>query len=167
MMPSVRGLFRIAALMSVTITAACGEVEPKPAAAPPTSASDVVGHEATAVSTATVFGLAPRERADLERAALAGDGEASFRLALFYGMAGGEDGGVHDEDGQDALKERRWLELAAEQGHESGKFNLAVLVAKTDCPRARRMMEQIVRETGDSDTRRSGTYWLEDSRFDC
>jgi len=123
------------------------------------------------VSTATVFDLAPADYAALERRATSGDGEASFRLSQFYSMAGGSDGRSDDDlvGGDDAVQELRWLELGASQGHETAKFNLAVMLARSgrDCARGLALMTAISKESPSSDTRKGAGYWLRDASFEC
>ena len=141
------------------------------------SESDRQGEELTAASgagdasSATVFDLAPADYAALERRATSGDGEASFRLSQFYSMAGGSDGRSDDDlvDGDDAVQELRWLELAASQGHETAKFNLAVKLAQSgrDCARGLALMTAISKESPSSETRKGAGYWLRDPSFEC
>lgn len=122
-------------------------------------------------STATVFDLAPADYAALERRATSGDGEASFRLSQFYGMAGGSDGRSDDDliGGDDAVQELRWLELAASQGYETAKFNLAVtlVLSGRDCARGLALMTAISKESPSSDTRKGAGDWLRDASFEC
>ncbi len=117
-------------------------------------------------SSLTVFDLTPEEKSSLSVRALGGDAEASFRLAEFYTFAGG-DGDPNINDDHDRREERRWLELATEQGHRTAKFNLAVSIAKDDCPRARAMMNEIIDEATDPEQRRYATGWLKEPRFAC
>ena len=118
------------------------------------------------VSTLTVFDLSPTEKTALAERALGGDAEASFRLAQFYSLAGG-DGDPNVNDEHDHREELRWLELAAEQGHPAGEFNLAVVLAKDDCPRARSIMTKIRDGAAESRRRDSAASWLRDPRFAC
>ncbi len=102
---------------------------------------------------------------------MAGDGEASFRLAQFYGMAGGKDGRT-DRDlvvGDDAVQELRWLEPGASQGQETARFNLAVKLAQSrrDCTRGRAMIEDISRSSSNAETRENAGDWLQDLAFQC
>ncbi len=127
---------------------------------------------ATAVgSTGTVFDLTPAEHEALESRAALGDAEAAFRLSQFYSMAGGSDGRSYADlmGGDDAVQELKWLEVAAAKGHETARFNLAVVLAQSgrDCPRARAMMAAINRESPDPSARESAGYWLRDDSFQC
>jgi hypothetical protein len=60
--------------------------------------------------TQTWYALSPQEYSELERQQSAGDGEAAFRLFMFYAFS------KHDQD-----KARRWLRRAIELGHETAK----------------------------------------------
>lgn len=111
-------------------------------------------------STADVFDIHPDDRPELEERALGGDPEASFRLAQYYSLSG-------TGAASDAAYERQWLELAAQQGHRTGKHNLAVLVANEDCPRAVAMMQELIESATTPEEARGAASWLEDPSFQC
>lgn len=117
---------------------------------------------AASTDTGVVFYVAPAEQAALERRANAGDAEASFRLAEFYGLSGGPDGRA---GGDNSIHELHWLELAASQGHETAKFNLAAKLIHDgrDCARGVALMTAISKQSPSSKTRDSAGYWLQES----
>ena len=135
--------------------AACQRSDPQP---PVTK-----GQPPEEISFSDGFDLSSHERADLEQRSAAGDAEASFAIYQFYSFAGG-DGDPNVDDAHDRSEKIRWLEKAADQGHRTAQFNLAVEIAATDCPRGRRMMEVIAKSEPENHGARS---WLKDRRFAC
>lgn len=109
---------------------------------------------------ASTFDIAPAERIALQQRARAGDGEAAYRLARFYGMAGGESG--HAGDPSNLLEEEKWLRLSAKAGFELGKHSLAAKIGSKDCATARQMMTEIAETSGDPELRENAQYWLKD-----
>ncbi|MBI2262621.1 MAG: hypothetical protein HYU62_13270 [Caulobacterales bacterium] len=147
--------------------AACDRVEPT-AVSPSTPAPGPIdGDTNVAVaSTATVFDLSPDEKSALSERALAGDSQASFRLAEFYMLAGG-DGDPNLNDEHDRREERRWLKLAAQQGHPVAKSNYAISLAEVDCPRARSIMIEVRDHAPKAASRENARSWLNEPRFAC
>lgn len=146
--PSLVGL-GVAALM---ISGCNNSVERK--------ASDQSSSSAAGIDGASTFEVAPAERVALQQQARAGNGEAAYRLALFYGMAGGESGRVGDP--RNLLEEEKWLRLSAKAGFEPGKHSLAVKIGPKDCSTARQMMAEIAETSGDPELRENAQYWLTD-----
>ncbi|WP_156459656.1 hypothetical protein [Brevundimonas sp. Root1279] len=166
MVDVMRASFAIAFGLLGTLLVGCSDSEPSELREAHSAESKV-----EYASSGTVFDLAPAERQALERRAKLGDGEASFRLSQFYGLAAGVDGQTDADlvNGDDAVQQLRWLELGARQGHEVAEFNLAVVLAQSrrDCPRARALMTVINSESPDPGRRKSAGYWLQDDSFDC
>ncbi len=152
----------LAALMVIGASplAACDRREPA------TVQEQPLDEAATSTSTAVVFDLSPAEKTTLSERALMGDPEASFRMAQYYGLAGG-DGDPNTNDENDRLQERRWLELAATQGHQAAEFNLAVSLTRDDCPRARSMMMKIRSDAESPSQREEAVAWLSEPQFVC
>ncbi|MBO9697704.1 MAG: hypothetical protein J7499_16035 [Sphingopyxis sp.] len=115
---------------------------------------------AAGVDGASPFDISPAERLALQQQARAGDGEAAYRLARFYGMAGGESRRAADP--RNLLEEEKWLRLSVEAGFEPGKHSLAVKIGPKDCSTARQMMTEIAETSGDPELRKNARYWLED-----
>ncbi|OWQ90607.1 hypothetical protein [Sphingopyxis witflariensis] len=115
---------------------------------------------AAGVDGASTFDIAPAERIALQQQARAGNGEAAYRLAVFYGMAGGESGRAGDP--RNSLEEEKWLRLSAKAGFEPGKHSLAVKIGSKDCATARHMMAEIAATSSDSELRENAQHWLED-----
>ena len=147
--------------------AGCDRVDPT-AVAPSTPAAGPIGGDANVAvaSTATVFDLSPDEKSALSERALAGDSEASFRLAEFYMLAGG-DGDPNLNDEHDRREERRWLKLAAQQGHPVARSNYAISLAEVDCPRARSVMIEVRDHAPEAASREHARSWLDEPRFAC
>ena len=123
-------------------------------------AADQSLSSAAGVDGASTFDIAPAERIALQKQARGGDGEAAYRLALFYGMAGGESGRAGNP--RNSLEEEKWLRLSAKAGFEPGKHSLAVKIGSKDCATARQMMTEIAATSSDSELRENAQYWLED-----
>lgn len=116
--------------------------------------------------TGAAYTLAAVERERLIRRATNGDAEASFRLAQYYGMAGGEDRSPRNF-AHDQREKRRWLSLAASQGHETARLNWAVELSSSDCAGARRIMQEEARAGSTEGHRAAARGWLDDPSFNC
>ena len=78
-------------------------------------AEEKVDTPAPSTDSGVVFDLRPDERRALEASANAGDSEAAFRLAQYYGISCGPDGRCDPEDHKQS---RAWMQRAASLGHE-------------------------------------------------
>jgi TPR repeat protein len=123
-------------------------------------AGDQSFSSAAGVDGVSTFDVAPAERIALQQRARAGDGKAAYRLARFYGMAGGESGRAGDP--RNSLEEEKWLQLSAKAGFEPGKHSLAVKIGRKDCSGARQMMTEIAETGSDPELRENARYWLKD-----
>ncbi len=137
---------------------ACSDREDQPTQSSP--AEDAASFSQEDASSSTVFDIHPDERPALEERAVAGDAEASFRIAQYYTFAS-------TGAASDAANERRWLELATQQGHRVAKHNLAVLIAAEDCRRAVSMMRELVESAPTPEDALSAESWLNDPSFQC
>lgn len=144
----------VGALLVCSLATNCG----------PMPESDI--EPSTDASSLTVFDLHPDEMERLSALATAGDADAAFRLANFYSMAGGE-GDPNVNDAHDQAQERRWLKLAAQQGHRVAKRNLAFNLTKDDCPKARRLMNEIAQSAESPNELREAESLLRDPKFTC
>lgn len=115
---------------------------------------------AIGVDGSSTFDLASADRIALQQRAFAGDGEAAYKLSLYYGMAGGESGVAGDP--RNSREEERWLRLSAKAGFEPGKHRFAVKIGPKDCATARQMMTEVAETSGDPELRENARYWLED-----
>ncbi|MBD3734627.1 MAG: hypothetical protein IE934_18180 [Sphingopyxis sp.] len=122
--------------------------------------SDQSVSSAAGVDGASTFDIVPAERIALQQQARAGDGEAAYKLALFYGMAGGESGVAGDP--RNLREEERWLRLSAKAGFEPGRHSLAVKIGPKDCPTARQMMTEIAEKSSDPQLSKNAQSWLKD-----
>ena len=122
--------------------------------------SDQSVSSAAGVDGASTFDIVPAERIALQQQARAGDGEAAYKLALFYGMAGGESGVAGDP--RILREEERWLRLSAKAGFEPGRHSLAVKIGPKDCPTARQMMTEIAEKSSDPQLSKNAQSWLKD-----
>lgn len=122
--------------------------------------SDQSVSSAAGVDGASTFDIVPAERIALQQQARAGDGEAAYKLALFYGMAGGESGFAGDP--RNLREEERWLRLSAKAGFEPGRHSLAVKIGPKDCPTARQMMTEIAEKSSDPQLSKNAQSWLKD-----
>lgn len=148
--------FVIGLLVSVCLVAACAEESDFERGERKEHSSELRQNEG--VDTAASFDLDPSERALLERQAKSGHGDAAFRLALYWGIAGGDIGQAGDP--RIGIEEERWLRVAADAGHETAKHNLAVEIAARDCPTARAMLAELAETAADPRTRKSAEHWL-------
>lgn len=153
---TMRSLALIASALCLASSVGCSDREPGAG-----REQVVAAREDDFASSFTVFDLPAADYAALERRAIGGDGEASFRLAQFYAFTGSSSG--------DADQELRWLELATAQGHETAKFNFAVRLAESgrDCLRGVALMEEIRVEGSTAHAREGAQSWLQDPAFHC
>jgi len=109
----------------------------------------------------TIFALTPEARKALEHAANQGDSEAAFKIAMHYGIAGGDRGIVGDP--KSSIEEERWLKRSAELGNETAELNWAVKLGPRNCALARKTLEGLVKESADKAILKGAQSWLEDS----
>lgn len=112
------------------------------------------------LDTGVQFALTPEARRVLERRAEQGDGAAAHRIAQHYGMAGGDSGFAGDP--KNSVEEDRWLKRASELGYESAKLSWAVKTGRRDCPGARRMLADLVRNGSNAGIRDAAQAWIDD-----
>lgn len=112
-----------------------------------------------ATDTGEVFALTPKTRKLFEQKAARGDSEAALKIALHYGMAGG-DNGITDPN--NSIEEERWLKRAADLGNETAKLNWAVKIGPNNCTLARKTLDGLLASSSDSSIREGAQSWLRD-----
>ncbi|WP_374374823.1 hypothetical protein [Tabrizicola sp.] len=115
-------------------------------------------------STGMEFDLDAAERRKLEQEAAKGNGESAYRLAQYWGLGGGESGLAVDPINE--KNEEYWLQIAANAGHGAAKNQLAIVIGRRDCAKARQILTEVVQTSQDPDLRQNAQGWL-DSDFLC
>jgi TPR repeat protein len=115
----------------------------------------------SSADSGTIFALTPEARKALEHAANQGDSEAAFKIAMHYGMAGGDRGIVGDP--KNSIEEDRWLKRSAELGNETAELNWAVKQGSRNCALARKTLEDLVKDSVDKAIREGAQSWLQSS----
>ena len=123
---------------------------------PPARETEV---EVEGANSGLVFDLDADELAHLISQAEQGDGDAAFRIANFYSISGGDLQRANDPSIEAATE--KWLRLAADNGHETAMFNLAVHIVRKDCEGAQAILRTLIDTTSDGELRSVATARLD------
>lgn len=146
-------IFSLSCLNAIAVSA-CSQ--------PPARETEV---EVEGSNSGLVFDLDADELAHLISKAEQGDGDAAFRIANFYSISGG--GFQRANDPRIEAATEKWLRLAADNGHETAKFNLAVHIGRKDCEGAQAILRTLIETASDEELRSHAISWLDEGSGLC